>query len=235
MKVGDIMKLVLVRHGESIWNLEHRFTGWTDVELTKKGIEEAKSSGEIIKQLNIDFGIAYTSYLKRASDTLKYILEIIGPVKTRASYKLNERHYGALQGRTHEEVEREVGKEQVLIWRRSYDVKPPELDITDARFPGNDPKYKDILKFELPLSESLKDTLERVTEYFESEISTFLRIGENVLVVASGNTLRALVKYLEHISDEDIMKLEIKTGEVIVYDLDDELHIKHKNKYNVSN
>lgn len=227
------MKLVLVRHGQSIWNLEHRFTGWTDVELTENGIEEAKKAGEIIKKLDISFGIAYTSYLKRASDTLKYILEIIGPVKTRETYKLNERHYGALQGKTHEEMEAQVGAEQVYAWRRGYDVKPPELDITDERFPGNDPKYKDILKFELPLSESLKDTKERVVEYFEDEISTFLRVDENVLIVASGNSLRALVKHLENISDEDIMKLEIKTGEVIVYDLDDELNIKHKDKYNV--
>ncbi len=227
------MNLVLVRHGESVWNREHRFTGWTDVELTENGIEEAKKAGELIKKLNISFGIAYTSYLKRASDTLKYILEIIDPVKTRASYKLNERHYGALQGKTHEEVEKKVGEEQVHIWRRGYDVKPPELDITDERFPGNDPKYKDILKFELPLSESLKDTEKRVVEYFEEEISTFLRVGENVLIVASGNSLRALVKHLENISDEDIMKLEIKTGEVIVYDLDDELNIKYKDKYNV--
>ncbi len=233
MKVGENMKLVLVRHGQSIWNLEHRFTGWTDVELTENGIEEAKKAGEIIKKLDIPFGIAYTSYLKRASDTLKYILEIIGPVKIRETYKLNERHYGALQGKTHEEMEAQVGVEQVQAWRRGYDVRPPELDITDERFPGNDPKYKDVLKFELPLSESLKDTQERVVEYFEDEISTFLRVGENVLIVASGNSLRALVKHLENISDEDIMKLEIKTGEVIVYDLDDELNIKHKDKYNV--
>ncbi|HBA37512.1 MAG TPA: phosphoglyceromutase, partial [Firmicutes bacterium] len=157
----------------------------------------------------------------------------IGEVKTKESYKLNERHYGKLQGRTHEEVEAEVGKDMVHTWRRSYDVRPPELDITDPRFPGNDPKYKDVLKFELPLSESLKDTEERVVEYFEDEISTFLRVDENVLVVASGNTLRSLVKYLEGLSAEDITKVEISTGEIIVYEMDDKLMILKKTTYNV--
>lgn len=227
------MYLVLVRHGESVWNKEHRFTGWTDVELNEIGIAEAKKAGDTIKGLNIDFGIAYTSYLRRAADTLKYIKEFIGEVKTKESYKLNERHYGKLQGRTHEEVEAEVGKDMVHTWRRSYDVRPPELDITDPRFPGNDPKYKDVLKFELPLSESLKDTEERVVEYFEDEISTFLRVDENVLVVASGNTLRSLVKYLEGLSAEDITKVEISTGEIIVYEMDDKLMILKKTTYNV--
>lgn len=227
------MYLVLVRHGESVWNKEQRFTGWTDVDLNDKGIEEAKKAGSIIKDLKIDFGIAYTSYLKRASDTLKYIKQSTGEIKTRESYKLNERHYGKLQGRTHKEVEAEVGEQMVYTWRRSYDAKPPELDITDPRFPGNDPRYKDVLKFELPLSESLKDTEKRVVDYFESEISTFLRVGENVLVVASGNTLRSLVKYLEGISAEDIMKVEISTGEIIAYQMDEDLKILKKTIYNV--
>lgn len=226
------MYLVLVRHGESVWNKEHKFTGWTDVELSDVGILEAKRAGSILKDLNITFGIAYTSYLKRASDTLKFIKESIGEVKTRETYKLNERHYGNLQGHTHEEMESKFGKEQVHIWRRSYDTKPPELDITDPRFPGNDPKYKDILKFELPLSESLKDTEKRVVEYFENEISTFLKVEENVLIVASGNSLRALVKYLENIGDEEIMSLNIGTGEIIVYEMDPNLKILKKTSYN---
>lgn len=226
------MYLVLVRHGESTYNKEHRFTGWTDVDLTEKGIDEAVKAGKIVASLGITFGIAYTSLLKRAQDTLKYMKESLGEIKTRETYKLNERHYGALQGKTHEEVAEKVGDDSVAIWRRSYDVKPPELDMSDPRFPGNDPKYSDVLKFKLPLSESLKDTEERVVEYFEDEISTFLRVGENVLVVSSGNTLRAFVKYLENIPAEEISTLEIPTGEIYVYELDDELKILKKNIYN---
>ncbi len=222
------MYLVLVRHGESVWNKEHRFTGWTDVELNDKGREEARKAGKILKEMNISFGIAYTSCLKRAKNTLTYILDILGPVKVKENYKLNERHYGALQGKTHEEMEETVGKKQVQIWRRSYDVKPPELSIDDERFPGNDPKYSNILKYELPLSESLKDTYKRVVDYFENEISTFLHVDENVLIVASGNSLRALIKYLENISDSDITKVEISTGEIIVYELDSNLKILNK-------
>lgn len=222
------MNLVLVRHGESVWNKEGKFTGWTDVDLSEDGVLEAKKVGTSLKEQNIDFGIAYTSSLKRAEDSLKYILETYGPIKTRKNYKLNGKHYGALQGKTFQEMEEVVGKEQVRLWRKGYDVKPPELDIQDERFPGNDPKYADILKYELPLSESLKDTYNRVVEYFESEISTFLRLEENVLVVASSSTLRALTKYLEGISDEDIMNVEIDPGEIIVYELDDNLKILKK-------
>ncbi len=227
------MKLVLVRHGESEWNKENKFTGWTDIPLSSNGVEEARMVGQKLKTLNIDFGIAYTSVLKRAIDTLELVKKELGTnIKTRTSYKLNERHYGALQGLNKEETAQKYGEDQVAKWRRSYDTKPPELTVTDERFPGNDPKYADILKFELPLSESLKDTYERVVDYFENEISTFLRVGENVLIVAHGNSLRALVKYLENIPDEEIPKLEIATGEIIIYDLDDELQVRAKNIVN---
>lgn len=223
------MYLVLVRHGESVWNKENKFTGWTDVPLSDHGIEEAHAIGKKIKSLNIDFGIAYTSFLERASDTLKYIKEELGTeIKTRASYKLNERHYGALQGLNKEETSKKYGEERVHEWRRSYDIAPPELTISDPRFPGNDLKYESILKYKLPLTESLKDTYMRVVDYFEREISTFLRVGENVLIVAHGNSLRALMKYLEEIGDEDISKLEIATASAIVYQLDDNLKIVSK-------
>lgn len=226
------MRLVLVRHGESVWNKENKFTGWTDVELSEKGIEEAHAIGKKLSELNIEFGIAYTSVLKRAEDTLEYILEELAQqnIKTRRSYKLNERHYGALQGLNKDGTRVQYGNEQVAKWRRSYDVRPPELAVTDERFPGNDPKYKDILIYELPLSESLKDTYNRVVDYFENEISTFLRVGEDVLVVAHGNSLRALIKYLENISDEDIPNLEIKTGTAIIYELNDSLEIEKKSQ-----
>lgn len=223
------MKLVLIRHGESVWNKENKFTGWTDVELSEKGIEEAHAIGKKLAEQHVDFGIAYTSVLKRAEDTLQIVLEELGVnIKVRKSYKLNERHYGALQGLNKDGARVQYGEEQVAKWRRSYDIKPPELALSDERFPGKDPKYKDVLIYELPLSESLKDTYERVVDYFEDEISTFLRVGENVLVVAHGNTLRALIKYLENISDEEITKLEIPTGSATVYDFDDALAIVNK-------
>lgn len=223
------MYLVLVRHGESIWNKENKFTGWTDVELSEKGIEDAKRAGVLLKKSKIEFGIAYTSVLTRAKDTLKYIKEEMGcDIRVKETYKLNERHYGKLQGLNKDKTKEIYGEEQVMKWRRSYDVKPPELTIDDPRFPGNDPKYKDVLKFELPLSESLKDTYNRVVEFYKSEISTFLKLEENVLIVAHGNSLRALVKYLENISDEEIPSLEIPLSVPIVYDLDKNLNIIKK-------
>lgn len=223
------MYLVLVRHGESVYNQEDKFTGWMDVELTPKGEYQAEVVGKALKASGIEFGLAYTSVLKRAQKSLDIIKTQLGvPLKTKESYKLNERHYGALQGLNKNQVAERVGKEQVEIWRRSYDVAPPELKVTDPRFPGNDPKYSDILKFELPLSESLKDTYKRVVEYYESEISTYLAIEENVLIVAHGNSLRALVKYLENISDARIPGLEIPFGKAIVYKLDKNLNIVGK-------
>ncbi len=223
------MYLVLVRHGESVWNLENKFTGWTDVDLSEKGIEEAKRAGKLLKNTGIDFDIAFTSVLIRAQNTLKCIKkELRKDIATEESYKLNERHYGKLQGWNKQETRDIYGDEQVLKWRRSYDIKPPELSIDDPRFPGNDPKYSDVLKYLLPLSESLKDTYKRVIEYYKENIREHLLKGENVLVVAHGNSLRAFIKYLEKISDEEIPNLELKTGVPIIYELDENLNIKSK-------
>lgn len=222
------MYLVLVRHGESVWNKENKFTGWTDVELSFKGIEEARTAGKLLKNENIGFDLCFTSVLKRANDTLKYILdELNSNCDVKNSYKLNERHYGALQGLNKDETKDKYGEEQVKLWRRSYDVRPPELSIDDDRCPANDIKYSDIPKDELPRTESLKDTYKRVVEYYEDEIKKHLE-KENVLIVAHGNSLRALIKYLENIGDEDIVSLEIPTGVPIIYKLDEKLEIVEK-------
>ena len=222
------MKLVLVRHGESIWNKENRFTGWTDVELSDEGILEAKKAGLLLKKKGYTFTCAYSSLLKRANDTLDIMLKQMNlniPIKY--SYKLNERHYGALQGLNKDETREKYGEEQVKLWRRSASVRPPSLTYDDPRFPGNDIKYKDIDKSLLPLTENLLDTMTRVIEYFESDIKKSLKEG-NVLVVAHGNSLRGLIKYLDNLSDEEIINLEIPTGKPICYELDDELKvIKH--------
>lgn len=225
------MYLALIRHGESVWNKENRFTGWTDVDLTDKGIEEAHLAGAALKKANIDFDIAFTSVLIRAQKTLDCIKEELGKdIETQKSYKLNERHYGALQGLNKDETKDKYGEEQVQLWRRSYDVKPPLLDPIDKRFPGYDDKYVGIKKEELPLSESLKDTYERVVEYYEKTIRKHLLKGENVLIAAHGNSLRALIKYLDNISDRDIPDLEIPTGEAILYEFDNELNVVSKRK-----
>ena len=203
------MKLVLLRHGESVWNKENRFTGWTDVDLSEKGILEAQAAGKILRENNYQFDIAFTSVLKRANDTLKYVLEELHtklPIKY--SYKLNERHYGALQGLNKDEMKQKYGEEQVQLWRRSADVRPPELSLDDKRYPKFDPKYKDLSDEELPRAENLFDTLKRVVEYYESDIKPELLKGKDVLIVAHGNSLRALIKYLENISDEDIIKFK---------------------------
>jgi len=224
------MKLVLLRHGQSIWNKENKFTGWTDVELSEKGIEEAKEAGELLKQNNIKLDIAFTSVLKRANDTLNYVLEEMNlniPIKY--SYKLNERHYGALQGLNKDETRKKYGDEQVHIWRRSAYVSPPKLEIADPRFPGNDEKYKNIPKEQLPTSENLLDTIDRVVEYYNAEIKPELLQNKNVIISAHGNSLRALIKYLENISDEEIMNIEIPTGKPYIYELDDNLNIIKKN------
>ncbi len=223
------MKLVLLRHGQSVWNKENKFTGWTDVELSEKGIEEAKEAGKTLKQNDITFDIAFTSVLKRAVDTLNYALEEMNlniPIKY--SYKLNERHYGALQGLNKDETRKKYGDEQVHIWRRSADVRPPALEINDPRFPGNDEKYKDIPKEELPTTENLLDTIKRVVEYYNEEIKPELKQGKNVIISAHGNSLRALIKHLENISDEEIMNVEIPTGKPYVYELDEDLNITNK-------
>ena len=224
-----MIKLVLVRHGQSIWNLENRFTGWTDVELSEKGIKEAHEAGKLLKEKGFSFDIAYTSVLKRANDTLKYILEELKEdIPIHYSWKLNERHYGALQGLNKDETRKKYGEEQVHLWRRSADVRPPELSISDERFPGNDIKYKDLEEDELPKTENLLDTVKRVTEYFLSDIKQELINGKKIIIVAHGNSLRGLMKYLDNLSNEEVISLEIDTGRPICYILDDDLKpIKH--------
>ena len=223
-------KLVIVRHGQSLWNLENKFTGWTDVSLSEKGIKEAKDAGILLKKLDYTFDIAYTSVLKRANDTLYYILDELNErdIPIKYSYKLNERHYGALQGLNKDETKEKYGEEQVKLWRRSADVRPPALTIDDERYPGNDPKYKDLTKEELPLTENLIDTIERVTDYWQTDIAPTIKEGKNVIIVAHGNSLRGLIKYLDNLSNDEVIKLEIDTGRPICYELDDNLKpIKH--------
>ena len=223
------MKLVLLRHGESVWNKENRFTGWTDVDLSEKGVKEAENAGKLLKDKGYTFDVSFTSILKRANRTLEIVLKEMNlNIPVYYSYRLNERHYGALQGLNKDEMRKKFGDEQVHIWRRSYDVRPPDLSKDDERYPRNDPKYKDLTPEELPLTECLKDTLERVLPYYNNEIKKHLENKENVLVVAHGNSLRSIIKYLENVSDEDIMNVEIPTGIPYVYELDDNLTIKEK-------
>ena len=220
-----MVKLVLVRHGQSLWNLENKFTGWTDIPLSEKGIEEAKEAGRILKEKGYHFDLAFTSVLKRAEDTLKYILQEMGEenIEIKKSWKLNERHYGALQGLNKDETKAKYGEKQVLLWRRSTEVRPPELDLTDSRYPGNDVKYKELTKEELPKTENLLDTIKRVLEYWNSDIKPELENGKKIIIVAHGNSLRGLIKYLDNINDEDIMKLELQTGNPICYELENNL------------
>ncbi len=223
------MRLVLLRHGESVWNKENRFTGWTDVDLSENGVKEAENAGKLLKEKGFTFDVSFTSVLKRANRTLEIVLKEMNlDIPVNYSYRLNERHYGALQGLNKDEMRKKFGEEQVHIWRRSYDVRPPKLTKDDERYPGNDPKYKDLTEEELPLTECLKDTLERVLPYYNNEIKKHLENKENVLVVAHGNSLRSIIKYLENISDADIMSVEIPTGVPYVYELDDNLNIKEK-------
>lgn len=225
-----MIKLVIVRHGQSIWNLENKFTGWTDVDLSENGIKEAKKAGKILKSKNYKFDIAYTSLLKRAQDTLKYILEELDEtnIEIKESYKLNERHYGALQGHNKDETRKKYGDEQVKLWRRSMFIKPPALSLDDERYPGNDIKYKDLNKEELPTTENLQDTINRVIDYWNSDIKKDLLNNKNVIIVAHGNSLRGLIKYLDKVSDEEIMNIELPTGRPICYELDENLiPIKH--------
>lgn len=225
-----MIKLVLVRHGQSMWNLENKFTGWTDVELSPKGIAEAKGAGKVLNEKGFSFDLAFTSVLKRAEDTLRYILKEMNEenIEIKRSWKLNERHYGALQGLNKEETKEKYGEKQVLLWRRSTDVRPPELDKSDKRYPGNDPKYNGLSEEELPKTENLLDTIKRVVEYWNSDIKPELENGRKIIIAAHGNSLRGLIKYLDNISDEDIIKLELQTGNPICYELDDNLKpIKH--------
>lgn len=221
------MKLVLIRHGESEWNLENRFTGWKDVDLSSKGIEEAKSAGKILKEMNLVFDIAYTSYLKRAIKTLNIVLEEMDElyIPVYKSWRLNERHYGALQGLNKAETAKKYGDEQVHIWRRSFDIVPPSIDKASEYYPKSDRRYADLADTDIPLGESLKDTIARVLPYWHSDISKSLQEGKNVIVAAHGNSLRALIKYLLNISDEDILNLNLVTGKPMIFDIDKDLKV----------
>ncbi len=223
-------KVVLLRHGESQWNLDNRFTGWTDVDLTEKGKEEALKAGQVLKEKGFVFDIAFTSVLKRALRTLWITLDEMDLlwIPVIKSWRLNERHYGALQGLNKAETAKEHGEEKVLIWRRSYDIPPPPLDKTDERYPGNDPRYKDLDEKDVPQTECLKDTVERFLPFWHETIAPTIQSGKKVIIAAHGNSLRALVKYLDNISDEEIIKLNIPTGMPLVYELDEDLKpLKH--------
>jgi 2,3-bisphosphoglycerate-dependent phosphoglycerate mutase len=220
-----VYKLVLLRHGQSTWNLENRFTGWTEVGLTDQGRAEAHQAGKLLKEGGYVFDIAYTSVLKRAIHTLWIVLEEMGLEWTPVinAWQLNERHYGALQGLNKSEMAAKYGEAQVKLWRRSYDVPPPALELTDNRHPRFDPRYASLAPGELPATESLKITLERVLPYWHTTLAPMVKSGKQVLIAAHGNSLRAMVKYMDHISDQDIPELNIPTGIPLVYELDDEL------------
>ena len=218
-------KLVLIRHGESTWNLENRFTGWTDVDLTPTGIEQAKNAGRLLKAEGYEFDLAYTSVLKRATRTLWHCLDEMDrtwlPVEH--SWRLNERHYGALQGLNKADMAKQYGDAQVLVWRRSYDTPPPALEPTDPRCERGDIRYAGLAPEQVPLTECLKDTVARVLPYWNEAIAPTIRSGKRVLIAAHGNSIRALVKYLDNISDQDIVGLNIPNGIPLVYELDAEL------------
>lgn len=218
-------KLVLLRHGESQWNLENRFTGWTDVDLTPKGESEAHSSGKLLKAEGFEFDVIHTSVLTRAIRTMEICLETMGitDIPIQYNWRLNERHYGALQGLNKAETAKKYGDDQVLIWRRSYDTPPPKLELEDERHPRFDARYKDLSSKETPASECLKDTVDRFLPYWHEQITPDIMSGKRVLIVAHGNSLRALVKYLDNVSDEEIVGLNIPTGVPLVYELEDDL------------
>ncbi|MFV0676584.1 2,3-diphosphoglycerate-dependent phosphoglycerate mutase [Variovorax sp. tm] len=218
-------KLVLIRHGESTWNLENRFTGWTDVDLTETGVEQAKQAGRLLKAEGYDFDVAYTSVLKRATRTLWHTLDELDrtwlPVVH--SWRLNERHYGGLQGLNKAETAKKYGDEQVLIWRRSYNTPPPPLEADDPRSERGDVRYAKLSPEQIPLTECLKDTVARVLPFWNESMAPAIRTGRRLLVAAHGNSIRALVKYLDGISDDDIVGLNIPNGIPLVYELDDDL------------
>ncbi len=223
-------KIVLLRHGESTWNQENRFTGWTDVDLSEKGLAEAARAGETLKAEGYVFDVAFTSVLKRAIRTLWMTLDALDLmwIPVVRSWRLNERHYGALQGLNKAEMAAKHGEEQVLIWRRSYDIPPPAMDLSDPRFPGHDPRYAQLTGGALPRNESLKDTVARFMPYWHDAIAPAVKSGKRVLITAHGNSLRALVKYLDDISEEEIVGLNITTGVPLVYEVDEDLKpIRH--------
>jgi 2,3-bisphosphoglycerate-dependent phosphoglycerate mutase len=218
-------KLVLLRHGESQWNLENRFTGWTDVDLTEKGRAEALAAGELLRREGFQFDLAYTSLLRRAIRTLWISLEALDQMwlPTVHSWRLNERHYGALQGLNKAETAAKYGDEQVLLWRRAFDVAPDPLAATDERWPGHDPRYRHLSAEQLPATESLKDTVTRVVPFWFDSIAPAIQRGRRAIVVAHGNSLRALIKHLENLSDDEIVGLNIPTGQPLVYEFDEQL------------
>lgn len=223
-------RLVMIRHGESEWNKLNLFTGWTDVDLSEKGRAEAAGAGRLLKEGGYSFDVCYTSYLKRAIHTANAVLEALDEewIPVIKTWKLNERHYGALQGLNKAETAAKYGEEQVHLWRRSFDVRPPELSEDDERNPANQPMYRNVDPSELPLAESLKDTIARVVPYYEAEIVPQIKADRSVLIAAHGNSLRALVKYLDNISDAEISSLNIPTGVPLVYELDENLKpIRH--------
>ena len=233
-----MIKLVLIRHGQSMWNLENKFTGWTDVDLSPKGVEEAKEAGKLLKEKGYTFDVAYTSVLMRANKTMDYALHELGEdnIEKHYTWRLNERHYGALQGLNKAESAKKWGDEQVHIWRRSADVQPPALTKDDPRWPGNQPLYQELIKKgeitieDCPLTECLVDTAKRVKPYFDEEIAPALKKGKKVLIAAHGNSLRALVMELEHLTADQIISVEIPTGKPLVYELDDKT-LAALNKY----
>ncbi len=220
---SNVKKLVLLRHGESVWNRENRFTGWTDVDLSELGVAEARKAAEVLRDAGFEFDIAYTSVLKRAIRTLWIALEVMDRVwiPIHPNWRLNERHYGALQGLNKAETAARFGEKQVLLWRRSYDVPPPPLDPSDARFPGHDPRYRDLSPADLPLTESLKDTVARFVPYWNDVIAPTVASDRRVIIAAHGNSIRALVKHLDRVDDDAIVALNIPTGIPLVYELDD--------------
>ncbi|MCE1252298.1 MAG: 2,3-diphosphoglycerate-dependent phosphoglycerate mutase [Anaerolineae bacterium] len=225
-----MIKLVLLRHGESVWNKENRFTGWTDVDLSEKGVGEAHNAGKLMREAGFVFDIAYTSVLKRAIRTLWISLEELDQmwIPVINTWRLNERHYGALQGLNKAEMAAKFGEEQVLVWRRSYDVPPPALEESDERYPGKDARYQNVSKNDIPKAECLKDTVDRFLPFWHDTVAPTLKSGKRVIIAAHGNSLRALVKYLDNIPDDEIVGLNIPTGVPLVYELDDNLKpLKH--------
>lgn len=225
-----ITRLVLLRHGETIWNKDNRFTGWADVDLSDRGLSEAKEAGRLLRESGFIFDIAFTSILKRAIRTLWLVLDGMDLmwIPVEKSWRLNERHYGALQGLNKAKTARQYGEEQVLLWRRSYDVRPPSLEKTDERYSGHDYRYRDLTMNELPVTECLADVVERFLPYWHGTIIPTMKSGKKVLIVAHGNSLRALVKHLDDVSDKEIVSINIPTGIPLVYELDGGLKtIKH--------
>jgi len=225
-----MVELVLIRHGQSTWNQENRFTGWTDVDLTEQGRAEAKQAGALIKEAGLSFDIAYTSVLKRAIRTLWIALDELDLmwIPVEHSWRLNERHYGALQGLNKAETAAKFGEAQVKIWRRSYDIPPPPLEKADPRHPANDPQYRSLTEAELPLTECLKDTVNRFLPYWLGTIVPAIELGQRAVIAAHGNSLRALVKHLDNVSEDEIVELNIPTGVPLVYELDEQLKpIRH--------